>query len=407
VRHEQRGGVNTHDWRGLSFNGANELIEVRRTNTENNWNVKVGQYRYDADGIRIWRKTDKWDDEGSDKTVTYAYDRAGSLPYLIKDEKWLYVWGDGRLLYQSRHDNSGTQYAHTDAQGTLIAQTEMSREIKRRFPSDIAHPIVAGWPIFDQAIQYTGHISDSWEHGPNFNYMRSRYQEQATSRFLSRDTWIGRDSRPQSKNRYAYAEGNPASRVDPSGHQSCGRNERCIVGYRYQPYMRPPAGADTAAFGTVTDWYAEGRRIGYYVSGYDVFVAEDDDGTLCGAFAACALGNKLIVANREHSLIQQMGGLPFGSHLFWHEFGHVLQFRNWSDCGGDSACDGYNREARAEYIRIFNGILENFPRVSLEDRHRIHPWESFADQFADCMYGGGGFGGCKNKALGESVTNAG
>jgi RHS repeat-associated protein len=94
----------------------------------------------------------------------------------------------------------------------------MSREIKRRFPSDIAHPIVAGWPIYDQAIQYTGHISDSWEHGPNFNYMRSRYQEQATSRFLSRDTWTGRDGRPQSKNRYAYAEGNPASRVDPSGH---------------------------------------------------------------------------------------------------------------------------------------------------------------------------------------------
>jgi RHS repeat-associated protein len=204
------------------LDGANELIEVRRVNQGNGWNVKVGQYRYDADGIRIWRKTDKWDDEGSDTIVQYAYDRAGSLPYLIKDEKWLYVWGDGRLLYQSRHDGSGTQYAHTDAQGTLIAQTEMSREIKRRFPSDIAHPIVAGWPIYDQAIQYTGHISDSWEHGPNFNYMRARYQEQATSRFLSRDTWAGRDGRPQSKNRYAYAEGNPASRVDPSGYQSPG-----------------------------------------------------------------------------------------------------------------------------------------------------------------------------------------
>jgi RHS repeat-associated protein len=254
----------------------------------------------------------------------------------------------------------------------------MSREIKRRFPSDIAHPIVAGWPIYDQAIQYTGHISDSWEHGPNFNYMRSRYQEQATSRFLSRDTWTGRDGRPQSKNRYAYAEGNPASRVDPSG--------RCPQGFQSDPFCqraqgyasamatRPEAGGPYRAHSsgvTAREWRHEGKLLGYYVPELDVFVAENI-GDLCPG--ACFFGNRLIAAG---------GRMELGGAAFWHEVGHVLQGRTWFPCEG--SCDYFNHVFFQWYRDVFEYLRTKVYGGNVSLVQDFHPAELNAHLFGICV----------------------
>src|SRR5262249_44516493 len=49
-------------------------------------------------------------------------------------------------------------------------------------------------------------------------YLRARHYSPALGRFLQRDTFGGFAARPQSLNRYAYAENNPARFTDPSGH---------------------------------------------------------------------------------------------------------------------------------------------------------------------------------------------
>gem|GEM_PF-4334101 len=52
-------------------------------------------------------------------------------------------------------------------------------------------------------------------------YLRARYYNPAQGRFFQKDTWQGNSRRPQSLNGYAYAEGNPVLRTDPSGHDIC------------------------------------------------------------------------------------------------------------------------------------------------------------------------------------------
>jgi RHS repeat-associated protein len=48
-------------------------------------------------------------------------------------------------------------------------------------------------------------------------YLRARYYNPATGRFLSRDPEDGDPTDPQSLHKYLYAGGDPANRIDPSG----------------------------------------------------------------------------------------------------------------------------------------------------------------------------------------------
>jgi RHS repeat-associated protein len=51
-------------------------------------------------------------------------------------------------------------------------------------------------------------------------YLRARYYNPATGRFLSRDPKEGNPSDPKSLHKYLYAGGNPVSALDPTGRAS-------------------------------------------------------------------------------------------------------------------------------------------------------------------------------------------
>ena len=53
-------------------------------------------------------------------------------------------------------------------------------------------------------------------------FMRARYYDPATGRFISRDPVEGAQTMPQSQNPYAYAMNNPINLSDPSGEQVAG-----------------------------------------------------------------------------------------------------------------------------------------------------------------------------------------
>ena len=52
-------------------------------------------------------------------------------------------------------------------------------------------------------------------------FLRSRYYDPGTGRFLTKDSWQGDYTRPQSLDTWSYVEGNPINHVDPNGQQ-CG-----------------------------------------------------------------------------------------------------------------------------------------------------------------------------------------
>jgi len=49
-------------------------------------------------------------------------------------------------------------------------------------------------------------------------YLRARYYSPNSGRFLTRDSYDGRDYEPATLNHYGYAHGNPVNYTDPSGH---------------------------------------------------------------------------------------------------------------------------------------------------------------------------------------------
>jgi RHS repeat-associated protein len=68
----------------------------------------------------------------------------------------------------------------------------------------------------DTAYRFTGEMNDS-QVARELYYLRARYYDPALGRFLSRDSLMGSDTVPQTRNRYTYAYNNPANLVDPYG----------------------------------------------------------------------------------------------------------------------------------------------------------------------------------------------
>jgi len=67
------------------------------------------------------------------------------------------------------------------------------------------------------------------------DYLRARYYDPATGRFVSRGADAGSGGRPWSQNRFAYVEGNPVIQTDPSGMCLSARGMAIARGRRLPP----------------------------------------------------------------------------------------------------------------------------------------------------------------------------
>ncbi|MGB3904696.1 MAG: RHS repeat-associated core domain-containing protein, partial [Anaerolineae bacterium] len=94
---------------------------------------------------------------------------------------------------------------------------------------ELMHPIVFTWPAgpeeeipeFEEWVkewpdpwQFTG---EAWNAGVELLYLRARYYQPGTGRFVGRDRWTGDRQSPGTLNRYVYVTNNPVNLVDPAG----------------------------------------------------------------------------------------------------------------------------------------------------------------------------------------------
>lgn len=64
---------------------------------------------------------------------------------------------------------------------------------------------------------YWGFAGEQTDEATGFQYLRARYYDPGTGRFLTRDPLMGFVLEPQTHNPYAYALNNPVNRVDTTG----------------------------------------------------------------------------------------------------------------------------------------------------------------------------------------------
>lgn len=125
-----------------------------------------------------------------------------------------YVYGKGLI---SQENKDGYRNFHFDLRGSTIALTDENGKITSRYGYSTYGQVTA--ENEETSFMYNGRdgvMKDS----NGLLYMRARYYMPDMMRFTSADKVKGTVMEPATLNRYAYVEGNPISKVDPSGYSS-------------------------------------------------------------------------------------------------------------------------------------------------------------------------------------------
>jgi RHS repeat-associated protein len=105
-------------------------------------------------------------------------------------------------------------YIHTDALGSVVAESDANGNVIKRYDYE-PYGAVVGGQVMD-GPGYTGHVSDS---ATGLSYMQQRYMDPQLGVFLSVDPVTAYEQPVGQFNRYWYANGNPYKFTDPDGRE--------------------------------------------------------------------------------------------------------------------------------------------------------------------------------------------
>ena len=202
-----------------SYDSNNRLIQMVKT--ENATEVDSVSYQYDIDGFRIAKN-----DDGV--SITYVVDKNRDYAQVLNEldatntPTVSYVYGDD-LIKQSRAANDS--YFLYDGLGSTRALSDSTGTITDTYDYSAYGTEIDSTGVTENSYRYTGEQFDA-ESG-NY-YLRARYLNPATGRFISQDTWAGRQRNPITLNKYLYADADPISNIDPSGRFSLGSQMAAI-----------------------------------------------------------------------------------------------------------------------------------------------------------------------------------
>ena len=151
------------------------------------------------------------------------------LPVVISDTDAVYLYGLDILAQQQ---SERLYYMH-DGLGSVRQQVDTTGQIETSYAYDPFGVPVAGGDV-SNPYQYTG---EAWDADVELLYLRARYYQPDTGRFVTRDPWMGDTQQPGTLNGYVYVRNSPVNLVDPSGLQCVG--PRCP-----QPARTPTTGPE-------------------------------------------------------------------------------------------------------------------------------------------------------------------
>ncbi|BAZ50329.1 YD repeat protein [Nostoc sp. NIES-4103] len=220
------------------WNAKGELVAVEVT--ENGETGRI-EFEYDHNGIRVAINVDGEEtrflidsNQQEYAQVIEEYQANGNV-----NTTYTHGWdlisqdnGNERTYYQV--DGLGSTRLLTNNNGAILVEYDYDAygNLTRKVGDANNNYLFAG-EQFDEAV-------DGY-------YLRARYYDPATGRFVSRDSFAGFNDRPLSLNDYLYVEGNSVNAIDPSGE---------VALLSYTKLLTSPA--NQAAFFTITGFQAFG-----------------------------------------------------------------------------------------------------------------------------------------------------
>ena len=226
--------------------------EIKTVQGENNASdVKQTVYTYDANGNQITKTT-------SEKTETNTYDALNQLVGFtdgtatasytygvsgLRDSKTVngvtttHIWIGSQVVVDYTTHYTATVYIRgtslaaafdwdegskgdnrfytQNAHGDVVNITDADGDVIKSYTYDAFGVEKNISDIDTNVFRYCGEYFDT-ETGTI--YLRARYYNPTTGRFISRDSFVGKKSDPLSLNLYTYCANNPVRYIDPSGH---------------------------------------------------------------------------------------------------------------------------------------------------------------------------------------------
>jgi RHS repeat-associated protein len=144
-----------------------------------------------------------------EETVTFTWDVARSVPQVIDDGSLAYVYGVGRISQVASDDT--TYYYLSDGLASTMALTDADGDVVNTYDYDVFGSVRSQTGSQPDEFRFTGEQADG---STALEYLRARYYDPATARFLSRDP-IGSPYWPGHP--FGYVENNPVNLTDPLG----------------------------------------------------------------------------------------------------------------------------------------------------------------------------------------------
>ncbi|MHB8861524.1 MAG: putative Ig domain-containing protein [Pirellulaceae bacterium] len=168
---------------------------------------------YDDSGIRVSQTV-------GDQETRFLIDTGQSFPQVLLEYQpsglimASYVYG--HVLISQASDGASSFY-HVDGLGSTRALTDVTGAVLNRYVYDAFGRMLNETGSTPNSYLFAGQQRDSaW----GLDYLRARYYDASTGRFVSRDTFPGSDQLPLSLNKYLYALADPVNNTDPSGEFS-------------------------------------------------------------------------------------------------------------------------------------------------------------------------------------------
>jgi RHS repeat-associated protein len=150
-------------------------------------------------------------------TTNYTLDLQPGLSQVLADglpgapAEHEYLYGLGRI---AQYDDAGAPlYFLADALGNVRQLVNANGTVN----------LVREYEPYGKVLSEAGESSTSygftgeWTDNTGFVYLRARFYDPYTGRFISRDTWGGDANQPMSYNPWLYVYANPENNFDPSG----------------------------------------------------------------------------------------------------------------------------------------------------------------------------------------------
>ena len=203
------------------YNSENKLV---RATVQNGVLVTEESYTYDYQGNRTSKTTHRSD--GVTEYVKYLNDNSSLTNVLAEiDENGTAkcVYTIGADLVSQERDGKVSVYLY-DGHGSVVGLANESGKVTDTYAYDAFGNLLKSTGSTKNCYRYCG---EQFDETTGLYYLRARYMDTSTGRFISQDSYAGSISDPVSLHKYLYANANPVTYSDPSGYFSLGELVGC------------------------------------------------------------------------------------------------------------------------------------------------------------------------------------